>query len=165
MAQIISATCDNASNNNTMVEALKDHLVVFPGESNRTRCFDHIVNLIAKSIIRQFDTSSKATGKSFDKVLQDLMVSAEDLDKEELETREGECGEGDGEGDDGDGDNTDGWVDEREEMSEMEQEELDDNIQPIQWVLVKVSVMFCHGWQCWCCVDADNGPGPPSSAR
>jgi hypothetical protein len=51
MAQIISVTCDNASNNDTMVKALKDLLEVFLGESNQTQCFDHIVNPIAKSII------------------------------------------------------------------------------------------------------------------
>jgi hypothetical protein len=140
VAQIISVTCDNASNNDTMVESLKDLLEVFPGESNRTRCFDHIVNLIAKSIIRQFDVSkARATGKeSFDEALKELMVYAEDLDKEELETREGDSERR--EGDDSDDDNTDGWVDERDEMLEMEQKELDNDIQPIRRVLVKVSV-------------------------
>jgi hypothetical protein len=137
MTQIISITCDNASNNDTMVEKLKDLLEVFPGDSNRTWCFDHIVNLIAKSIIQQFDLPKTKGNKVFDEVLQDLMVSASDLDKEELATREGESSEVDR-----DDDNTDGWVDEREEMSETEQQELDENIQPIRRVLVKVSRDF-----------------------
>ena len=120
-----------------MVEALKDLLEIFPGESNRTRCFDHIVNLIAKSVIQQFDIPKTKGNESFDDVLRELMVSAEDLDKEELATREGECYAGDVDSED---DNMDGLVDEREDMSEMEQKELDDNIQPIRRVLVKVSV-------------------------
>jgi hypothetical protein len=102
-AQIISITCDNASNNDTMVTTLGDLLVAFPGDTNRTQCFDHIINLIAKSIIKQFDVSKTAQKDSLDhdKKCQVLMVLAEDLEEEELETREGEhC-----EGDDGDDDN------------------------------------------------------------
>jgi hypothetical protein len=125
VAQIISVTCDNASNNDTMVEALKDLLVVFPGESNRTRCFDHIINLIAKSIIRQFDVS-KATGKSPDEALPRVL--------QELTAAEHN------EGDDSDDDNADGWVDERAEMTELEQKDLDDDVQPVQQVLVKASL-------------------------
>ena len=137
MAQILSVTCDNASNNDTMIEALKDRLKIFPGESHRTRCFDPIVNLVAKSIIQQVDVPKATGNESFDDVLRELMVSAKDLDKEELATREGEHSESKGDEDD-----TDGWVDEQEEMSESERKELDDNIQPICRVLVKVSVMF-----------------------
>jgi hypothetical protein len=65
------------------------------------------------------------------------MVTAVDLDKEELATQEGESGETDS-----NEDNTDGWVDEQEEMSEIEQTELDKDIQPIQRVLVMVSRDF-----------------------
>ena len=64
------------------------------------------------------------------------MVTAEDLDEEEAATREGE--ESDDESDD---DNVDGFVNELEEMSEEEQKELDENIQPIRRVLVKVSAV------------------------
>ena len=145
MAQILSIMCDNASNNDTMIEALKDHLEIFPGESHCTWCFDHIVNLVAKSIIQQFDVPKAKGNESFDDVLRELMVLAEDLDKEELATREGEHSKSKGDEDD-----TDGWVDEREEMSESERKELDDNIQPIRRVLVKVSVKgftpLCLTW-------------------
>ncbi|KAG1871907.1 hypothetical protein C8R48DRAFT_556663, partial [Suillus tomentosus] len=53
--KILSVTCDNASNNDTMVNELSDLLEDFPGETNRTQCFLHIVNLVAKTLIRQFD--------------------------------------------------------------------------------------------------------------
>ena len=136
IAQILSITCDNALNNDTMVETLKGLVKIFPGESNHTRCFDHIVNLIAKSVIQQFDIPKAKANESFDDVLRELMVLSEDLEKEELDTRERECGEVESDDDN----NLDGWVDEQGDMSEMEQKELDDNIQPIRRVLVKVSV-------------------------
>ena len=68
-----------------MVNELKNHLDIFPGASNRTRCFNHIVNLIAKSVIWQFDTPKVKGNEAFDDVLQELMVSAEDLNREGLD--------------------------------------------------------------------------------
>ncbi|TFK81779.1 hypothetical protein K466DRAFT_452428, partial [Polyporus arcularius HHB13444] len=53
--QVLGVTCDNATNNDAMVEALMKLLPGFPGEVNRVRCFTHILNLVAKSLIRQFD--------------------------------------------------------------------------------------------------------------
>ncbi|PBK68153.1 hypothetical protein ARMSODRAFT_841952, partial [Armillaria solidipes] len=55
--QVLSITCDNASNNDTMIEALGDSADVpsFSGQVSRTRCFAHIVNLMAKSLLKQFD--------------------------------------------------------------------------------------------------------------
>lgn len=120
-----------------MVKTLKDLLEIFPGDSNRTCCFNHIVNLIAKSVIQQFDIPKAKGNQSFDHVLRELMVLAEDLDQEEVATREGECWSSEIDSED---DKLDGWVDEREDMSEMEQSELDDNIQPVRRVLVKVSM-------------------------
>jgi hypothetical protein len=59
-----------------MVVTLGDLLVAFPGDTNQTRCFDHIINLIAKSIIKQFDISKTAQKDSLDhdKKHQVLMV-------------------------------------------------------------------------------------------
>ena len=145
IAQILSITCDNASNNDTMVEALKDQLEIFPGDSNRTRCFDNIVNLIAKSVIQQFDVPKTKGNESFDDVLWELMVSAEELEKEELATKESECWASEVERED---DDLDGWVNEQEGMSEPEQKEIDDNVQPIRRMLVKVSVAAL----CWLCL-------------
>ncbi|EIW58948.1 uncharacterized protein TRAVEDRAFT_102125, partial [Trametes versicolor FP-101664 SS1] len=53
--QILSVTCDNASNNDTMVAHLEAMLEVFGGDYARTRCFLHILNLTAKSLLKQFD--------------------------------------------------------------------------------------------------------------
>ncbi|KAG1797937.1 hypothetical protein EV424DRAFT_1271678, partial [Suillus variegatus] len=52
---MLSLTADNASANDTLTTELAKRVQSFGGELSRTRCFLHIVNLIAKSIIRQFD--------------------------------------------------------------------------------------------------------------
>ena len=145
IAQILSITCDNASNNDTMVSELEKLLEVFPGESNCTRCFDHIVNLIAKSVIRQFDTPTGKGNEAFNDVLRELMVSAGDLERGELVMRAGEsCGSEV----DSDDDDMDSLVDEQEDMSETDRTELDDNIRPVRCVLVKVSIASALPWLC-----------------
>ncbi|THV01553.1 hypothetical protein K435DRAFT_572844, partial [Dendrothele bispora CBS 962.96] len=53
--QILSITCDNASSNDKMIELLPEKLVEFPGSSNQTRCFNHIISLTGKSLTKLFD--------------------------------------------------------------------------------------------------------------
>ena len=62
--QILGVTCDNASNNDTMIESLAEIMAHFSGEANRARCLAHIVNLVAKIILRQFDMSKKRKKKT-----------------------------------------------------------------------------------------------------
>ena len=38
-----------------MIEELEDRIEEFAGSINHTRCFLHILNLVVKSVIRQFD--------------------------------------------------------------------------------------------------------------
>ena len=64
--QILGITCDNASNNDSMVESLATIMSHFPGEANRARCLAHIVNLVAKIILRQFDEPRKKKKKTDD---------------------------------------------------------------------------------------------------
>ncbi|TFK61912.1 hypothetical protein BDN72DRAFT_749645, partial [Pluteus cervinus] len=52
---ILSITCDNATNNDAMIEELVNLLDNFPGPANQTRCFTHVLNLVVKSMIKQFD--------------------------------------------------------------------------------------------------------------
>jgi hypothetical protein len=53
--QVLSITCDNASPNDTMIDKLSSMLEDFPGAANWTRCFSHILNLVAKCVMKQFD--------------------------------------------------------------------------------------------------------------
>ena len=56
---MLCITCDNASNNNVMVDKLADTLPSFPGRANHTRCFLHTINLVAKTLIKEFDMTKK----------------------------------------------------------------------------------------------------------
>ena len=56
--KILSVTCDNASNNNRMVIEMSKRLTKISAV-NHTRCFAHILNLLAKSLLKQFNTKLK----------------------------------------------------------------------------------------------------------
>ncbi|RDX42155.1 hypothetical protein OH76DRAFT_1297656, partial [Lentinus brumalis] len=53
--QIMSVTCDNASNNDTMISALARRIPGFEGTFHRVRCFAHVIQLVVKSMLRPFD--------------------------------------------------------------------------------------------------------------
>ncbi|KAI0079328.1 hypothetical protein K474DRAFT_1570087, partial [Panus rudis PR-1116 ss-1] len=52
---ILAVTGDNATNNDAMIREMSLTIPAFPGEANQVRCFDHIANLAAKTVLRQFD--------------------------------------------------------------------------------------------------------------
>ncbi|KAJ7268151.1 hypothetical protein B0H12DRAFT_1001243, partial [Mycena haematopus] len=64
--KLTSITCDNASANDAMVHALQTRLPAFDANQDRTRCFDHIVNLVAKSLLKMFDPPKKSHANSDD---------------------------------------------------------------------------------------------------
>ena len=66
-----------------MIEELADLLRDFPGETNQTRCFTHILNLIAKSIIKQFDILKAHADEVLYDTAKELAALAVDLDIEE----------------------------------------------------------------------------------
>lgn len=142
LSQILSITCDNASNNDTMINELARLVDDFPGPANQTRCFLHILNLVVKSILQQFDvpTSKKTDGdeennelESIDAGRKELLKLAGDIDIEEEMT----AGAGD-EDDAIDDDNNEGWVDELEVMTEEELHNLSKSVQPVRLLLTKV---------------------------
>jgi hypothetical protein len=45
-----------------MIEAMADDIDDFPGEPNRVRCFNHVINLVAKSLIKLFDVPKAKRG-------------------------------------------------------------------------------------------------------
>jgi hypothetical protein len=104
----------------------------FGGETARTRCFLHVVNLVAKSLLKQFDIPKKVANEGE----EDLQAIAQEIDLEN-EATIAENGDGDPNADHVD--NTEGWTDEVGEMTPEEQEALEENIRPIRFVLVKVS--------------------------
>src|SRR5277367_5888209 len=109
-----------------MIEELAN-LLDFPGPANQTRCFLHILNLVVKSIIRQFDLpKSKKMSEvgdeddpMLDAATMELLKLAGDIDLEEEITVSA--------GDRNDSvkdDDEDGWIDEHDEMTEAELGEL-----------------------------------------
>lgn len=126
---------------------------------NRTRCFTHILNLIAKSMLKLFDVQKpkrkaanvdesmseeereRAQQEADERALaelddeeRDLLALAQDIDDEERTTRQ----ENDADDEIQDEDDNDGWVDEVEEMTEEERRKLKNEIRPVSRVLVKV---------------------------
>jgi hypothetical protein len=66
-----------------MVASLAAELDNFPGEANMTRCFLHIVNLIAKTLIRVFDIPGTSKKRDeLDKAEMVLRDLAENLEVE-----------------------------------------------------------------------------------
>jgi hypothetical protein len=90
-----------------MIDKLVNLLASFPGKANQTHCFLHIISLVAKSVIHQFDVAKGKADEALDEAEEELCVLAEGIDLEDLETqREQE-----------DDDDVDGWVDERNILS------------------------------------------------
>ncbi|TFK77645.1 hypothetical protein K466DRAFT_439805, partial [Polyporus arcularius HHB13444] len=52
--QMMSITCDKVSNNDTMIQVLARRLPGFEGAFHRVRCFAHVIQLVAKSMLRNF---------------------------------------------------------------------------------------------------------------
>jgi hypothetical protein len=112
-----------------MIDKLVDLLASFPGKANQTRCFLHIISLVAKSVIRQFDVAKGKAGEALDEAEEELHALAEGIDLKDLETqRERE-----------DDDDVDGWVDERNALSVADRDALDASVHPVKLVLVKVN--------------------------
>src|SRR6266567_2301250 len=96
--QILGVTCDNASNNDKMVEHLATLLEGFPGAANQTRCFAHILNLVAKSVLRQFEAPKEKGGKVIDHAARELAAVFGELEDEDEVSDDGH-NEGGGDGD------------------------------------------------------------------
>lgn len=119
-----------------MIDELENLLTEFSGAASRTRCFAHIVNLVAKTVIRQFDMPNAMDKTLANKVLIKLRSLADGIEAEEQITRASESKEDDDDNDNDD--NVEGWVDEREEMEQCDLESLEVDLQPARKVLMKV---------------------------
>jgi hypothetical protein len=115
-----------------MINHLATLLAAFPGSANRICCFTHILNLVAKCIMKQFDTPRKK--KNDDNILaddqdEDVADFQVALDELEGELEDDVIGE--------DGDN---WeFNMRIELTEEEIDELEETVKPVRHVLTKVN--------------------------
>jgi hypothetical protein len=119
-----------------MIDELEDRLETFSGAPNQTRCFAHILNLIAQTIIRQFDVPKAKGGGLVDnsEAVKGLQVLAEDIEIEELLTRANNTYK-----DSDNEDDLDRWVDEKRGLSPSDLKGLEVDVQPVRRTLVKVS--------------------------
>jgi hypothetical protein len=129
--KILSVTCDNASNNDTMLENLDDLLSEY-SSLNRTRCFAHILNLVAKALLKQFDMKTEDKNDLNDDEKSLLDIETEELTEELTEAQDVDITEIDD--DDGGG----GWVDGADTLTPEERENLEESIRPVKRTLVKV---------------------------
>ncbi len=125
---------NNASNNDTMISELGGILKEFPEAANQTCCFAHIISILAKAILRQFDIPQKVHGKVLDKVAQALADLAKELNLEECAEQETQE-MGDSEVDD---QPLDTWVDFCKGLTEKQVMALGASVQPVRLMLVKV---------------------------
>ena len=127
------------SANDVMVDELGDLVDKFPGDAGRVCCFNHIINLAAKSVIHQFDPPDKKKQGSDDS-LEDLDAFVDDLE---------DVGEEDNEKD-----NTNSWINKQEDMTEEGLAELEMDVKLTCAVLCKVLlscalIVYClsdFGW-------------------
>ena len=70
-----------------MIDQLTASLFDFPGAFNRARCITHILNLIVKSIMHQFDILKKWWDATSNKSLHDLQKLAGNIEEEKEVTR------------------------------------------------------------------------------
>jgi hypothetical protein len=117
---------DSGSNNGTILTELTFLLDEFLGLEGRVHCFAHIINLIAKVIIRLFE-SKKTKNQDDNEVAEE-----EDTDVEEEEEEDpGEVLEEEEEEEDGIAE---------EFLEEISDDDLRSQTEPIHNVLVKVSL-------------------------
>jgi hypothetical protein len=120
-----------------MIDHLKSGLPEFGGRAGHTRCFLHTTNLIAKSLIREFDAkkSNKSSGGGID---------INEANESESSSEELVLPDEDDNGDMAENsvDNDDGLIHLTAEMEPTERAEHEERIQPIKLVLAKVLIRF-----------------------
>jgi hypothetical protein len=118
-----------------MVKELSNLLPDFPGAANQTHCFLHVLNLVVKSILWQFDIPKTKNNEILDDALEELIRLAGNIEQEEAECHEVNSDDGDEE------DNSiDGWINERANITDEEKEELNKAVKPICLVLTRVGL-------------------------
>jgi hypothetical protein len=136
-SQVLAIAADNASANDVMIDKLSNALPIFPGEEHRVRCFNHVINLVAKSLLKLFDVPKKSSSATVDAAEEALQGLAGDLDVEELQTQLGEfLAQGDIDADD-----EDDVEDTLSRMTDAERSAFRLAVAPIRSALVKVSVI------------------------
>ena len=128
-----------------MIESLADIMSDFGGDANRVRCLAHIVNLVVKIILRQFDVSKKKKKNGIPDILNDPDLPGDESNDDEvdeivrvLDKEEKEMDEGD-DGDDEESETLMSDVEKIEDTMEDEVKEVRKEVKPVREVLYKVA--------------------------
>jgi hypothetical protein len=124
-----------------MIDSMSFRLPDFPGEEHRVRCFNHIVNLIGKSLLKLFEVPKKSRTSddaALDTAEEALRNLGEDIEIEDLRTQlDTYANVGSLETDD-----PNDIYDEIGTMTETEAAEFRESVLPIRRALVKVSSLI-----------------------
>lgn len=128
----------------------KDLLPGFTGAAGQSRCFLHISNLSAKSLLRVFDPPKKKAPKKSKKGKENDTEEVDDEDEDDAELAalaDIDVGEEmiepqTGADDELKDDDMDGWVDDVDLLSDDERKELDVHVRPVKFMITKVR-------KCW----------------
>ena len=121
-----------------MIQYLGETLKGFPGPANQTRCFVHTINLIAKSILKPFETQKPKDIQVFNGIAQAIAGVTEGTEEATGDEKDDASGEGDGEEEQAD-DEKDQDADEHEGALDNE---LSTSLDPIRTTLLKVCIHF-----------------------
>lgn len=119
-----------------MISELETLLPAF-SDVNHTRCFLHVNNLVARTLVKQFDAPKKTPGRTNEDD-EAIIKLAGDMEFEERATREQPLEESGDASIDQD-DDLNGWIDEIAALSQAEREVIQNATRPVKLVLVKVS--------------------------
>ncbi len=153
-----------------MIELLGKQLDDFKGPAGRSQCFSHIVQLIAKTLLRQFEVPKRKKKASKGKKSKHTEEAEEDEDEEdEDEELYALLNKEEGDGDDRDADDEDeadgedlaggvdtgddeadedGWVDKLAAMSDEDRELFKRKVRPVRKALTKVRA-YCSSCSSW----------------
>src|SRR5271156_4339023 len=124
-----------------MIEHLSVLISNFPGAANQTRCFTHILNLVARSILRQFEAPKKKGAnhsEDFGRSAEVLAELTKELDLDEPENFANEFGDEENELNLADENNDNGLGDKYNGMTEEEVANLQASLVPVRLMLTKV---------------------------
>ena len=113
--KILFVTCDNVSNNDRLVKEISKRLTKFSAV-NCTWCFAHILNMVAKSLLKQFDAKLNHMNQlnNEDGHLLVLVGNIEDDERTAAQENDPDNGEPNNE------DDEEGWVNKLQTLSAEE---------------------------------------------
>jgi hypothetical protein len=133
--KILTFNADNATANDTQTTAL-DELENSFDKENRVRCFNHTLQLSAKSLLKPFNTALSGSvmrdDNSDDMTAQDVNENESIPDGDDEEEEEG------GDEEDLEGEVEDDDIDELQELSEDEQKEMFEETTAVRETITKV---------------------------